>query len=352
MCEALIKGLEYKIFTLKSELNIPSNCQLYFECNNGTNNFYFLIKTFLYRLINSKCNTNASPFHVTLKVIDRISILIREIGLMFIRFEMISNKTSGCINNVYGTTSVETYHISVEMFCLLHLFGEVSFFKTGSNEFIVLKLNELKCKNAEMIPMVNNRLLLLNIINLKTFHTIDKTGLASIGIESYELYISRTKIEKSIELEIHVNNIIKYFDQFKLKFFENTHWRCIYYNYSSDNGSSNRQLIVDYMNKIENMNKHPMYTNSSDDIKMLYFTIYLISLSKLKSCNPNDNECKTSYCSQVNEMNMKITKFLKSKVNIDRRDRNNIQDVVLKNILLSDPSELIDIFEFNLNQMF
>lgn len=402
----LYENIKLQLNDLKTELKIPQDVSLAFKCGLCSYNMFNIIKTFLYHIIVKtndidneyikiqngeilslrntndiisdqlknvpndyliKCSNNSKLltkhyqyiYVLTIENMYKILKLIRELSytIPFINVKLIS--TNSCNDNVYKDCNNKTFDISIEMFCLLHLFNTILVYPNNTQYFDKYNINQLTfpdfdnniLSNPYKDILTDNSLnKLLKIFPLITFHSINMKALPTIELEPIELYNDRFNLNYSTNNQILYLKISDMFNLYKTNYYLNTNWDCLYYNISQEQNVNNKIDIEIFFSESIQIKKHKLF---NEKIKNLYYMIYKIYIHKITICNKY--KCTNTSCNKITDS--KTNKFDKILYNILINDSNDNQKTnkklynknkIMELVYNISPHDLIEIFSFKL----
>jgi len=344
----------------KDELNIHRlPIKIYFE--NGSNNYFYLIKTFLYQMILkssdinsnikiSSCknyneikyesvncfikkynrnnpndyylknednsyvllNNNTYIYILTINNMYKIHNLIRELSniIQFINIKVNNkqnhdNNCCNCCNRCNNDVNISPNDIKIpiELFCLLIIFGEISLFSDDTQKFNTYKYddihvyNNLETNNIFKQNLEFNSLNLLLNIFLKLITYHSITNKALPTIELETIEL----YNKRNNIQYNINNQIIY-NIIKQLFEE--YKKSYYINTFWSCLYSNISLEENPKNNIDIdafYKKTNIYIPDKDQNR-LYYMLYKIYFNKINICN-NENKCLKTDCESLQTNN-------------------------------------------------
>jgi hypothetical protein len=400
----LYENIKLQLNDLKTELKIPQDVSLSFKCGFCSYNMFNIIKTFLYHIIVKtndidneyikiqngeilslrntndiisdqlknvpndyliKCNNNSNLltkhykyiYVLTIENMCKILNLIRELSYIipFINVKLIS--TNSCNDNVYKDCNNKTFDISIEMFCLLHLFNTILVYPNNTQYFDKYNIDQLTFPDFDNNILSNPYILsndslnkLLKIFPLNTFHSINMKALPTIELEPIELYNDRFNLNYNTNDQILYLKISDMFNLYKTNYYLNTNWDCLYYNISQEQNVNNKLDIEQFFSESIHIKKHKLF---NEKVKNLYYMIYKIYIHKITICNKY--KCTSTSCNKITDS--ETNKFDKILYNILINDSNdnqktnkkiNNKNKIMELVFNISPHDLIEIFSFKL----
>lgn len=247
-------------------------------------------------------------------LICKLKNIIQTVNVQIMKSKFSSQyEPSDCLN----------FYITIEMFCLLHIFNTILVYHNNNNVFTEYQLKNIQFNHfdnnvlnslfskqfvdkQDLVSVMSKLYLLLNIFPLQIYHYIDINALPTLNIESFELYNNRLKTSKddisklltskcNVPLKCIYDYIVDLFKKMLSKFKINTFWDCFYMNISQFENKDiiNNKDIYQFYKNITNYKKHVLYDESNH---MLYYMIFKIMYNKLVSCI---DFCKSTNCNKI-----------------------------------------------------